>query len=116
MMGVGRFLKEKNPQIRLVGIQPDHSLHGIEGLKHMASALRPTIYQEELLDETLFLSTEEAYEVVKKLLSLKGLFLGISSGAALAGALKVAKNIKLGTVVTIFPDNGYKYLSASIWD
>lgn len=116
MIGVGRYLKEKNSQIKLIGIQPDHPLHGIEGLKHMKSALRPKIYQEELLDEHIFISTEEAYRLVKKLLSVKGLFIGVSSGAALAGALRVAKSLKSGTIVTLFPDNGYKYLSESFWE
>lgn len=116
MMGVGRFLKEKNPEIKLIGIQPNSPLHGIEGLKHMDSALRPAIYQEDLLDEILFISTEEAYAMVKKVLNLKGLFLGVSSGAALAGALKVAKTLKCGTIVTIFPDSGHKYLSESFWE
>ncbi|MFN3921972.1 MAG: PLP-dependent cysteine synthase family protein [Caldimicrobium sp.] len=115
MMGVGRFLKEKNPEIKLIGIQPNSPLHGIEGLKHMDTALRPAIYQEDLLDEILFISTEEAYTMVKKVLNLKGLFLGVSSGAALAGALKVAKKLKSGTIVTIFPDSGHKYLSESFW-
>lgn len=116
MMGVGRFLKEKKPEIKLIGIQPDSPLHGIEGLKHMESAIKPAIYQEELLDETLFISTEEAYAMVKEVLSLKGLFLGVSSGAALAAAIKVAKNLKNGTIVTIFPDSGHKYISEAFWE
>ncbi len=116
MMGVGRFLKERNSQIKLIGIQPDHPLHGIEGLKHMASALRPSIYQESLLDDLFFVSTEEAYAMVKKVLALKGLFLGISSGAALVGALRLARNLKEGTIVTVFPDSGHKYLSESFWE
>lgn len=116
MMGVGRFLKEKKPEIKLIGIQPDSPLHGIEGLKHMESAIKPAIYQEELLDETLFISTEEAYAMVKGVLSLKGLFLGVSSGAALAAAIKVAKNLKNGTIVTIFPDSGHKYISEAFWE
>ncbi|MFN3567825.1 MAG: PLP-dependent cysteine synthase family protein, partial [Caldimicrobium sp.] len=116
MMGVGRYLKEKNSQIKLIGVQPDHPLHGIEGLKHMESALKPKIYQEELLDEQIFVPTEEAYRIVKKVLNTKGFFIGVSSGAALVGALRIAKSIKSGVIVTLFPDNGYKYLSESFWE
>ncbi|MFN3406334.1 MAG: PLP-dependent cysteine synthase family protein [Caldimicrobium sp.] len=116
MMGVGRYLKEKNSQIKLIGVQPDHPLHGIEGLKHMESALNPKIYQEELLDEQIFVPTEEAYRIVKKVLNTKGFLIGVSSGAALVGALRIAKSIKSGVIVTLFPDNGYKYLSESFWE
>lgn len=116
MMGTGTFLKERNPEIRLIGVQPDQALHGIEGLKHMASALRPAIYREELLDEILFVETEEAYQMVKLLLQKWGLFVGVSSGAALFAALKVAKNLKEGVIVTIFPDSGHKYLSEAFWE
>jgi cysteine synthase B len=116
MMGVGRYLKEKNPAIKLIGVQPDSALHGIEGLKHMPSALKPAIYDESLLDEVIYVSTEEAYHFVKLLLEKLGLFVGVSSGAALAGALKVALSLKEGVVVTLFPDSGHKYLSERFWD
>ncbi len=116
MMGVGRYLKEKNPEIKLIGVQPDSSLHGIEGLKHMQSALKPAIYDESLLDEVIYISTEEAYTFAKALLEKLGYFVGISSGAALAGALKVALSLKEGVVVTLFPDSGHKYLSERFWN
>jgi cysteine synthase B len=116
MMGVGRFLKEKNKEIKLIGVQPDSSLHGIEGLKHMKTAIRPKIYDESLLDEIYFVSTEEAYAMTLKLLKQKRLFVGVSSGAALAVALKVAKSIKEGVVVTLFPDGGFKYMSERFWE
>lgn len=115
-MGVGRYLKEKNPAIKLIGVQPDSALHGIEGLKHMQSALKPAIYDESLLDEVIYVSTEEAYYFVKALLKRLGYFVGVSSGAALAGALKVALGLKEGVVVTLFPDSGHKYLSERFWD
>ncbi len=116
MMGVGRYLKEKNPAIKLIGVQPDSALHGIEGLKHMQSAFKPAIYDESLLDEVIYVSTEEAYYFVKALLKRLGYFVGVSSGAALAGALKVALGLKEGVVVTLFPDSGHKYLSERFWD
>jgi len=116
MMGVGKFLKEKNKEIKLIGVQPDSPLHGIEGLKHMASAIRPKIFSESLLDDQLFVSTEEAYAMTKFLLRKKRLFVGVSSGAALTAALKLAKNLKEGVVVTLFPDSGYKYLSETFWE
>jgi cysteine synthase B len=116
MMGVGRFLKEKNKEIKLIGVQPDSSLHGIEGLKHMKTAIRPKIYDESLLDEIYFVSTEEAYAMTLKLLKQKRLFVGVSSGAALAVALRVARSIKEGVVVTLFPDGGFKYMSERFWE
>ncbi len=116
MMGVGRFLKEKNKEIKLIGVQPDSSLHGIEGLKHMKTAIRPKIYDESLLDEIYFVSTEEAYAMTLKLLKQKRLFVGVSSGAALAVALRVARSIKEGVVVTLFPDGGFKYMSEKFWE
>ncbi len=116
MMGVGKFLKEKNKEIKLIGIQPDSPLHGIEGLKHMASAIRPKIFSESLLDEQWFVSTEEAYAMTRFLLRKKRLFVGVSSGAALAASLKLAKSLKEGVVVTLFPDGGYKYMSERFWE
>lgn len=87
-MGVGRYLKEKNPEIKLVGIQPDSPLHGIEGLKHMPSALKPAIYDESVLDEVIFVKTEEAYFFVKALLERLSLLLGSLLGQLLQELLK----------------------------
>jgi cysteine synthase B len=116
LMGVGRYLKHYNPAIQLIAGQPDGPLHGLEGLKHMPSAIRPGIYADDLADRTLEVSTESAYEWVRRLARQEGLFAGISSGANLALALRVADEIKEGVVVTIFPDAGYKYLSEdSVW-
>jgi cysteine synthase B len=116
LMGVGRYLKHYNPAIQVIAGQPDSPFHGLEGLKHMASAIRPAIYAVDLADRTLEVSTESAYEWVRRLARQEGLFVGISSGANLAMALKVAAEIEAGVVVTVFPDAGYKYLSeSSIW-
>jgi cysteine synthase B len=116
LMGVGRYLKHYNPAIQVIAGQPDGPFHGLEGLKHMASAIRPAIYAEDQADRTLEIATESAYEWVRRLARQEGLFVGISSGANLALALQVAAEIEEGVVVTIFPDAGYKYLSeTSVW-
>ncbi len=111
MMGTGRYLKEKNPNIELVGGQPTKPFHGLEGMKHMASAIQPAIYDESVHDRIAIVETEEAYEMVRRLGREEGLFVGLSSGAAAVAALKVARELDEGVVVTIFPDAGYKYLS-----
>jgi cysteine synthase B len=111
LMGAGRYLREKVPSVRLVGVQPDASFHGLEGLKHMQSAIKPGIFDESLPDEILEVRTELAYEMVLKLARSEGLFVGISSGAAALGALQIAERLQAGVVVTLFPDSGYKYLS-----
>lgn len=115
MMGVGRYLKERSPAIRLIGVQPDGPFHGLEGLKHMATAIRPGIYDPELLDEIVTVSTEEAYAMARRLAREEGIFVGISAGAAMAAAMKIAAHLREGVVVTVFPDAGYKYLSESFW-
>ena len=111
MMGTGRYLKEQNPNIELVGGQPTQPLHGLEGMKHMASAIQPAIYDESVHDRIVEVETEEAYEMVRRLGREEGLFVGLSSGAAAVAALKVARELDEGMVVTVFPDAGYKYLS-----
>ena len=116
LMGTARYLREVNPSIRLVGFQPNDAFHGLEGLKHIPSAIRPGIYDAHLADRILDVETEEAYEMVRRLAREEGLFVGISSGAAAVAALRVAKMNKNATVVTIFPDAGYKYLSdKALW-
>lgn len=115
-VGTSRRLKELNPEIKTISFQPDSPLHGLEGLKHLPTALIPGIYDENLADDELEVSTEESYKMVKMLIHEEGLFAGISSGAAMAAALKLAEKIKSGIIVTIFPDDGYKYLSEKFWD
>ena len=114
-MGIGRRLRRFNPAIRLISFQPDRPFHGLEGLKHMESAIVPGIYDPALADEDLRVGTERSYEMVRRLAREEGLLAGISSGAALAVALEVARRLESGVVVTIFPDGAEKYLSDSFW-
>ncbi len=109
--GVVRRLKEYNPVVRAIAVQPDSPFHGIEGLKHLETAIVPGIYDETLVDEHISVSTEEARQMMRQLAKVEGLFVGTSSGAALAAALKIADKIDEGVIVTIFPDRGDRYLS-----
>jgi cysteine synthase B len=119
-VGTSRRLKELNPRIHCISLQPDSAFHGIEGTKHMATAIVPAIYDRNLADQDLGVSTEDAYAMVRRLAREEGLLVGISSGAALVGCLKVAhgleKNHPEAVIVTIFPDSGDKYLSERFWD
>jgi cysteine synthase B len=113
-IGVGRRLREFNPSVRLISVQPDSPLHGLEGLKHMATAIVPGIYDPSLADEDLGVATEEAFDLTRQL-ARAGLFVGISSGANLAGALHVARRVSDAVIVVIFCDGGEKYLSERFW-
>ena len=115
VMGTGRFLKEQNPRIRVMAAEPDAALHGLEGLKHMASSIIPGIYHEEELDLKIPVSTEDAYEMVYRLSQEEGLLVGQSSGAALYAALQLARQLTHGTVVTVFPDFGSRYMTTNLW-
>lgn len=119
-VGTGRRLRELDPRIRLISFQPDSGFHGLEGLKHMATAIVPGIYDPHLADEDLAVGTEEAYRMVKRLAREEGLLVGVSSGAALAICFQVAGRLreqgKPGVLVTIFPDSGDKYLSEHFWE
>jgi cysteine synthase B len=115
LMGTGKRLKEFNPKIKVIAIEPAEPLHGLEGLKHMATSIVPGIYDPTFADEKIQVSTEDSYRVMKELLKKEGLFVGHSSGAAVYAALKYAKGLKEGVVVTILPDGGYRYLSGGIW-
>jgi cysteine synthase B len=115
-MGTGRRLREANPSIRLISFQPDSPLHGLEGLKHMETAIVPGIYDPGLADEDMRVSTEDAYTMVRRLAREAGLLVGISGGAALAGALKVAETARNAVIVTIFPDSADKYMSERFWN
>jgi cysteine synthase B len=115
LMGTGRRLKEFNPDLRLIALQPEASLHGLEGLKYLPSSIVPGVYDAAVPDETLWMSTEEAYDMTKRLAHEEGLLVGYSSGAAMAGALQVARNLEEGVIVTIFPDGGVRYLSQQVW-
>ena len=115
VMGTGRYLKERNPKVHIIGVEPDDAWHGLEGLKHMASSIVPGIYHEEELDRKINVATDAAYETVYRLGSEEGLVVGQSSGAALVAALQVAREIDEGVIVVIFPDFGDRYLSTSLW-
>jgi cysteine synthase B len=119
-MGTSRRLKELNPNIRCTSLQPDSPFHGIEGAKHMASAIVPRIYDPKLADEELAISTEHAYEMAIRLSREEGLLIGISAGAAVAGCMHVAQRLRKdkdeeAVIVTVFPDSGDKYLSERFW-
>jgi S-sulfo-L-cysteine synthase (O-acetyl-L-serine-dependent) len=115
IMGTGRYLKERNPAVQVIAGEPDDALHGLEGLKHMASSIVPGIYHEEQLDGKVPVPTEEAYELCYRLGEEIGLVVGQSSGAALYTALKVARDLDEGLVVMIFCDFGDRYLSTNLW-
>ena len=115
IMGTGRYLKEQNPAVQIVAAEPDDAFHGLEGLKHMASSIVPGIYHEEQLDQKLGISTEEAYAMVYRLGREEGLLVGQSSGAAHVAALMVARPLRDGTIVVLFPDFGGRYLSTNLW-
>jgi S-sulfo-L-cysteine synthase (O-acetyl-L-serine-dependent) len=115
-VGTARRLKELNPTVRCVSFQPDSPFHGLEGLKHMPTAIKPGIYDPTIADENLEISTEAAYAMTLKLAREEGLLVGVSSGAAMVAVLKVAERLSDGVVVTVFPDSGDKYLSERFWD
>lgn len=115
-VGTTRRLKERNPEIRAISFMPDSPFHGLEGMKHMPTAIVPKIYDPALADENIEISTEDAQKMVIRLAREEGLFAGLSSGAALTASMKVAENMESGTIVTVFPDGGDKYLSEEFWN
>jgi cysteine synthase B len=117
-VGTTRRLKELNPRIRCISVQPDSGFHGLEGLKHMAAAIVPPIYDPGLADENLFVRTEDAQRTVKRLAQEEGILIGVSAGAALWACLDVAQRLppdEPAVIVTVFPDSGEKYLSERFW-
>jgi cysteine synthase B len=114
-VGTGRRLRASGRPIELIAVQPDSPLHGLEGLKHMASALVPRIFDPSLADRNMTVTTEDAHAMTRRLAREAGLFVGPSSGAALSAAVAVARSIEHGVIVTIFPDGGARYLSESFW-
>jgi cysteine synthase B len=118
-VGTTRRLKELNPAIRCVSLQPDASFHGLEGWKHMETAMRPAIYDETLADENLPVSTEGAYHLVKRVAREEGMLISPSAGAALLGCFEVANNIpreQPAVIITIFADSAVKYLNERFWN
>jgi cysteine synthase B len=114
LMGVSRYLKEKSKSIRVIGVEPTLG-HTIQGLKNMSEAIVPDIYNRSELDDVIVIKDERAYEVARRLASEEGIFAGISSGAAVAGALDIARRMNSGTVVTIIADRGDRYLSTMLF-
>ena len=115
-VGVGRRLRQAKSTVKLISVQPDSPLHGLEGLKHMDSAIVPGIYDPTLADADVRVGTEEAFDFTRRLARQEGLLVGISSGANLAGALRIARDASDAVVVVIFCDAGDKYLSERFWD
>jgi S-sulfo-L-cysteine synthase (O-acetyl-L-serine-dependent) len=115
-MGAGRRLRELNPTVELISMQPDSPFHGLEGLKHMQTAIVPGIYQPSLADHQIEVSTEDSYAMVKRLAREEGWLVGISAGANLVAATKVADRIEEGVIVTILCDDGSKYLGEKFWE
>jgi cysteine synthase B len=114
-MGTTRRLREFNPTIHAISLQPDGPFNGLEGLKHMPTALKPGIYDENLADENRKIRTEAAYQMARDLARHEGLLVGISAAAAVSGAVQIAGELEQGVVVTVMPDNGFKYLSERFW-
>lgn len=114
LMGVRRFFSERKPEVRIVGVEPPEG-HAIQGLKNMTESIVPGIYDESLLDEKVTIDDGEAFETTRLLAAKEGVFVGMSSGAAVAGALRIAKEMTEGTIVVILPDRGDRYLSTTLF-
>jgi len=114
IMGVSKYLKEKNPKIKIVSAHPVRG-HYIQGLKNMKEAIVPAIYDPAGIDKTIMVETKKALEVARQIIKKEGIFVGMSSGAAMYAAIEVAKRIKSGIIVVIFPDRGEKYLSTNLF-
>jgi cysteine synthase B len=115
-VGTATRLKEYNPEIEVISFEPDSPFHGLEGMKHMESAIVPAVYDPTIADANLATPTEQAYEMVKRVAREEGILIGISAGAAVATALRVAQEIDTGTVITVLCDGADKYLSESFWE
>jgi len=115
LTGAGRWIKEQIPAASIVGFQPNSPLNGLEGLKHLPSSRVPEIFDPSLPDEILEIPTEQAYAMARRLAREEGLLVGVSAAAAAVAALAVAERLEAGTVVTVFPDSGLKYLDEPFW-
>lgn len=115
-VGASRFLRKRNPHVRLIGVQPDGPFHGIEGVKHLASSEMPGIWDPDLPDEILSVATEDAQVAVRRLAREEGLLVGTSSGAAFDAAVRLAERIRNGRIVVVFPDRGDRYLEERYWE
>lgn len=114
LMGVGNYLREKNPDVIIAGVEPEPG-HSIQGLKNMDEAIVPSIYDPSKIDKKIRVYSEDAYRVARRIATEEGIFTGMSSGAALAGALEMAESIGEGVIATVFPDRGDRYLSTTLF-
>jgi len=114
LMGVYRYFKEKKPEVKIVGIEPPEG-HTIQGLKNMKESIVPKIYNPKMMDEKITIDDGQAFETTRDLAAKEGVFVGMSSGAAVAGALRIAKDMTSGTIVVILPDRGDRYLSTTLF-
>ena len=114
LMGAGKYLKEKNPKVKIIGIEPKRG-HKIQGLKNMEESIVPKIYNPSVLDEKIIVEDDQAFETTRLLATKEGLFVGMSSGAAVLGALLIAEDMNYGTIVAILPDRGDRYLSTALF-
>lgn len=115
LMGTGRYLKAQNPAVQVYAVEPDHPMHGLEGLKHMASSAVPGIYDNSWLDGIINIPTEEGYHQAVSM-AKQGILIGASGGAAMAAAVRMARQIDEGVIVIVFPDGGGRYLSTNLFD
>jgi cysteine synthase B len=115
-IGAGRRLKELNPNIRLISLEPDSPFHGLEGMKHLETAIVPGIFDSDLADERMEVSTEAAYVMARRLAREEGIFVGISAAGAVEGCLQLARRIETGVIVTVLCDGGLRYLSEHFWN
>lgn len=119
LVGTGRRLKAYNPDVQIISVQPDAPFHGLEGWKHMATAIKPAIYDTSVADVDMGVATEDAYDMARRLAREEGYLVGISAAGAMVAAMRVAEQLAErgapGVVVTLFPDNAYKYLSEDFW-
>jgi cysteine synthase B len=113
--GVGRYLRQHAPLVRVVGVQPATPLHGLEGLKHLATSPVPGIFDPSVVAEMIAVETEEAYAMARRLARQAGLLVGVSAAAAAVAALRVAADLERGLIVVLFPDSGLKYLGHEFW-
>jgi len=114
LMGVSKYLRKRKPSVKIIGVEPTEN-HSIQGLKNLHESIVPRIFKSSALDDEVTVTDDEAFETTRLLATKEGLFVGMSSGAAVAGALKVAKGMKSGTVVVLLPDRGDRYLSTSLF-
>jgi len=114
LMGLKKYFEEKKPDVKIVGIEPPEG-HTIQGLKNMVESIVPKIYNPKMLDEKIYVDDGEAFEITRQLAAREGIFVGMSSGAAVAGALRIANDMDSGTIVVILPDRGDRYLSTTLF-